>query len=316
MGTLISGGLGWHSLSESANTIAQGSVEAMTVRTAVIPAAGRGTRFLPLTGAIPKELLPLGAVPALQYVIDEAVTAGIERFVLVVSPDKDAIRRYVVPDAEVIDRVRRSGREDLADRLAALGSEVEIRFVVQDQPLGLGHAVHCAVDELDGESFAVLLPDEVMGTSSVLTGLIAHHDATGHSVVGLRRVPRDQVGAYGVVDPVNEVDHRGVVQMRDVVEKPPVESAPSDLIIIGRYVLTPDIMDHLARLEPGAGGELQLTDALRAQAALGGVEGIVDDGVRHDTGTPEGWVRAVVDLALADPRSGADLARWLRERLG
>lgn len=287
----------------------------MTVRTAVIPAAGRGTRFLPLTGAVPKELLPLGSVPALQYVLDEAVGAGIDRVVLVVSEDKGAIRRYLVPDPDTIRRVHESGREDLAERLASLGSRIDVRFVVQDAPLGLGHAVHCAHREVGDEAFAVLLPDEVMGSSAVLSGLIERHHQTGGSVVGLRRVPRDRVSAYGVVDPHGEVDPSGVVRMRDVVEKPAVADAPSDLIIIGRYVLTPDIMDHLARLEPGAGGELQLTDALRVQAATGMVEGIIDDGIRHDTGTPDGWLRAVIDLALEDSEQGPALADWLRERL-
>jgi UTP--glucose-1-phosphate uridylyltransferase len=288
----------------------------MEVRTAVIPAAGRGTRFLPLTFAVPKELLPVGAVPALHLVIDEAVSVGMNHIVLVISEDKDAVRRYLRPDAEVIDRVAESGRVAVAERLASLGSTVQVSFVVQDQPRGLGHAVGCARPVVGDEPFAVLLPDEIMGSSALLAAMAATAIRTQGSVVALRRVPRHEVSAYGVVSPVGEVSPHGEVAIGDVVEKPSVDQAPSDLIIIGRYVLTPDVFDHIDALTPGAGGELQLTDALRAQARRRPFHGVVSQVSRHDTGTPAGWVRAVVDRALDDPDTGADLATWLKNRLG
>lgn len=288
----------------------------MEVRTAVIPAAGRGTRFLPLTHAVPKELLPMGAVPALHLVIDEAVAAGMDHIVLVISDDKEAVRRYLQPDAEVVDRVAASGRGALAERLASLGSAVQVSFVVQHEPRGLGHAVGCARPVVGDEPFAVLLPDELMASSSLLAAMTATASNTGGSVVALRRVPRHEVSAYGVVSPVGEVGPDGVVAIGDVVEKPPVDQAPSDLIIIGRYVMTSDVFDHIAALTPGAGGELQLTDALRAQGRQRPFHGVVSQVGRHDTGTPQGWVRAVVDRALDDPDTGAEFAAWLTDRLG
>lgn len=288
----------------------------MEVRTAVIPAAGRGTRFLPLTHAVPKELLPVGAVPALHLVIDEAVVAGMDHIVLVISDDKDAVRRYLQPDAEVVDRVAASGRTALAERLASFGATVQVSFVVQDRPRGLGHAVGCARPVVGTDPFAVLLPDEIMGSSSLLAAMTATAVRTEGSVVALRRVPRHEVSAYGVVSPTGDVSAQGVVAIGDVVEKPPVAEAPSDLIIIGRYVLTPDVFDHIAALAPGAGGELQLTDALRAQARVRPFHGVLSQVSRHDTGTPDGWVRAVVDRALDDPATGAQFAAWLTDRLG
>lgn len=287
----------------------------MELRTAVIPAAGRGTRFLPLTQAVPKELLPLGDVPALHLVIDEAIDAGVEHIVMVISDDKVALRRYLQPEPELVERVAASGRHRLADRLASFGTSIRVSFVVQDRPLGLGHAVGCARDAVGDEPFAVLLPDELMGSASLLQSMTQVAATSGGSVVALRTVPADQVSAYGVVEPVSSVDADGVVAIRDVIEKPPAAEAPSDLIIIGRYVLTPDVFDHLAQLTPGAGGELQLTDALRAQARVRPLHGVVSRVGRHDTGTPPGWVRAVVDRALEHPEWGADLAEWLRSRL-
>jgi len=287
----------------------------MALRTAVIPAAGRGTRFLPLTYAVPKELLPLGDVPALHLVIDEAVEAGVDHIVLVISDDKVALRRYLQPDPDVIERVASSGRPELAERLASFGKSVEVSFVVQDRPLGLGHAVGCARHAVGDAPFAVLLPDELMGSSSLLASMVATSSATGGSVVALRRVPLHEVSAYGVVSPMGEVGGDGVVVIDDVIEKPPVDRAPSDLIIIGRYVLTPDVFDHLDTLTPGAGGELQLTDALRAQARLRPFHGVVSTVGRHDTGTPPGWLRAVIDRALDHPDWGPELQDWLTRRL-
>jgi UTP--glucose-1-phosphate uridylyltransferase len=287
----------------------------MEVRTAVIPAAGRGTRFLPLTHAVPKELLPVGSVPALHVVIDEAIGAGIDHIVLVVSDEKHSLRRYLEPDDDVVERVAASGRPELARQLASFGSEIRLSFVVQDRPLGLGHAVGCARYAVGDQPFAVLLPDELMGSSALLASMAATLSATGGSVVALRRVARHEVSAYGVVAPVGQVSAAGVVPIADVVEKPSIDDAPSDLIIIGRYVLTPDVFDHIERLSPGAGGELQLTDALRSQSRLHPLHGVLSMVTRHDTGTPAGWVRAVIDRALDDPEVGPELAAWLNDRL-
>lgn len=287
----------------------------MLVRTAVIPAAGLGTRFLPATKAVPKELLPIIDTPALQLVIDEAIGAGIDHIVIVTNHNKPAIEAYFESSDEVLAKLRSTGRHDMADRLESIGRDVRVSFAYQDAPHGLGHAVGCAADAVGDEPFAVMLPDELMGDSSLLDQMARLCESTGGSVVGLKRVPRDQVSSYGVIEPSTELDDAGVIGIRTMVEKPSVDDAPSDLIIIGRYVLTPDVFDKIERLQPGAGGEIQLTDALKVQAADGPFHGVLSTIRRYDTGTPLGWLSAVVDIALDDPTIGDDFVAFLRERL-
>ncbi len=283
----------------------------MRVHTAVVPAAGMGTRFLPATKAVPKELLPILDQPALQLIIDEAVGAGVDHIVIVTSHTKPAIEAYFAPAPDVIAKLRSSGREAMADRLQSIGRDVQVSFAYQDEARGLGHAVGRAREAVGDEPFAVLLPDEIMGSSALLDQLARLCESTGGSVVGLKRVPHDQVGSYGVIDPVGEADERGVIAIKDMVEKPSPADAPSNLIIIGRYVLTPDVFDEIARVAPGAGGEIQLTDALRAQATRSPFHGVVSDVTRYDTGNPFGWLTAVIEIALADPSMGAPLTDWL-----
>ena len=277
----------------------------MTVRTAVIPAAGLGTRFLPATKSVPKELLPILDVPALQLIIDECVDAGIDHLVIVNSHQKPSIEAYFADAPEIITKLRSSGRTEMADRMSQIGRDVRITFAYQDVALGLGHAVGCAAQAVGDVPFAVLLPDEIMGSSDLLQAMCDVCDESGGSVVGLKRVPRDELSAYGVIVPVGDIDAKGVVRISDMIEKPPVAEAPSDLIIIGRYVLTPDIFAHIAALKPGAGGELQLTDALRVQAANSPFHGVLREDVRRfDTGNPVGWLSAVVAIALGHPQYG------------
>lgn len=280
-------------------------------RTAVIPAAGLGTRFYPVTKAVPKELLPIVDVPALQLIIDEAVGAGIDHIVLVSNVVKTGLEAYVKPDAAVVAKVRDLGRGDLADRLAMIGNEVRVSVVYQDQPRGLGHAVGCARDVVGNEPFAVMLPDEIMGDSSHLESLVDTVDRTGAGAVGLLRVPMENVSAYGVITPSADSPENGPFSIVDVVEKPAVADAPSNLIIIGRYVLTPDVFAEIDQVKPHANGELQLTDALRAQTVVKPLTGIINTTARYDTGTPMGWLTAVVDIALSRP----DVAPALREHL-
>jgi UTP--glucose-1-phosphate uridylyltransferase len=270
-----------------------------------------GTRFLPATKAVPKELLPIIDTPALQLIINEAVGAGVDHMVIVTSRSKPAIEAYFQPQPEVIDKLRASGRDQMADRLESIGRDVKVSFAYQDEPLGLGHAVGCAREAVGDEPFAVLLPDELMGSSSLLDQMARLCESTGGSVVGLKEVPHDEVGRYGVIDPIGVPDAAGVVSIRSMVEKPQPVDAPSDLIIIGRYVLTPDVFDEIARVRPGSGGEIQLTDALRAQAVLGPFHGVISDISRYDTGNPLGWLTAVIELGLADPLIGPQLRDWL-----
>lgn len=273
----------------------------MQVRSAVIPAAGLGTRFLPATKAVPKELMPIGDTPAIQIIINEALGAGIDHIVVVSSRGKPAIEAYFEPDEALVESLRAKGKDDVADRLAAIGRDWRVTIAYQDDPRGLGHAVGCAREAVGDEPFAVLLPDELMGDSSLLAQMNGVCASTGGSVVGVKQVPRNEVGSYGVLDPSGPMDDSGVIPVADLVEKPAVHEAPSDYIIIGRYVLTPDVFDEIEQLTPGTGGELQLTDALRAQAARSPFSGVLSTIERHDTGNPIGFLEAAIAYALKHP---------------
>jgi UTP--glucose-1-phosphate uridylyltransferase len=273
----------------------------MDVRAAVIPAAGLGTRFLPATKAVPKELMPIGDTPAIQIIIDEALGAGIDHIVVVSSRSKPAIERYFAPDDDLVNALRDKGKDDVADRLAAIGRDWRVTITYQDNPRGLGHAVGCGREAVGDAPFAVLLPDELMGDASLLSQMCDVCVGTGGSVVGVKQVPREQVSSYGVLAPSGPIDDQGVIPVADLVEKPPVAEAPSEYIIVGRYVLTPDVFDEIANLRPGSGGELQLTDALRAQAARSPFSGVLSATARFDTGNPVGFLEAAIAYALKNP---------------
>jgi len=285
----------------------------VSVRCAVIPAAGLGTRFLPATKAVPKELLPIGDTPLLQMVIDEALGAGIDHIVVVSSRSKPGIDAYFEQSPEVIKALEAQGRNELADRIRSIGSDWRATIVYQDEPRGLGHAVGCASEAVGDQPFAVMLPDELMGDSSLLAHMNGVCVSSGGSVVGLKRVPMEDVSAYGVIDPLSPVDSDGVVAIGGMVEKPTVADAPSDLIIIGRYVLTPDVFAEIASLPPGRGGEIQLTDALRIQAARSPFHGVLSDIERYDTGNPIGYLKAAISITLRRPDMGADLTEFLAQ---
>ncbi len=286
----------------------------MGISVAVIPAAGRGTRFLPFTKAVPKELLPVGSTPAIQCIVDECVDAGIDEIVVVTSRTKPSLGAYLTPSPDLVEELRAAGHAAEALAVEHLLRDVHVTTVYQDSPRGLGHAVACARQQVDGRPFAVLLPDEIMGDSSLLRSMVAVHQRLGGGVVGLKAVPADQVHRYGIIEPSGEVDGAGVVAVRSMVEKPR-GNAPSNLAIIGRYVLSADIFDVIEHLPPGAQGEIQLTDAMRVQAEHGPFHGVLSDVTRHDTGTPLGWFQAVVDTILDDPEIGPRAAAWMRHRL-
>lgn len=288
----------------------------MQVRSAVIPAAGMGTRFLPATKAVPKELMPIGDTPAIQVIIDEAVGAGIEHIVVVSSRNKPAIEQYFAPDDRLVEAIKAKGNDQLAERLAGIGRDWKVSIVYQDNPRGLGHAVGCARQAVGAEPFAVLLPDELMGDSSLLTQMNEVCVSTGGSVVGVKQVPREQVSSYGVLAPSGPIDEHGVIPVADLVEKPPVDEAPSEYILIGRYVLTPDVFDEIEGLTPGSGGELQLTDALRAQAARSPFSGVLSDTARYDTGNPVGFLDAAIAFALWHPDMSDGIKAVLAEHAG
>ena len=283
----------------------------MQVRSAVIPAAGLGTRFLPATKAVPKELFPIGDQPALQIVIDEALGAGIDHIVVVSSRDKPAVKAYFEPNDELIGKLEESGKTELAERLRSIGRDWRATVVYQDNPRGLGPAVGCAREAVGDEPFAVMLPDEIMGSSALLAQMNGVCASTEGSVVAVVNVPREQVSSYGVIDPAGELSGDGVIPVKDLVEKPSIDEAPSNFILTGRYVLTPDAWSEIAALQPGRGGELQLTDALRAQAARSPFHAVVSQVSRHDTGNPLGFLTASIELGLVNPAMRDGLRAFL-----
>ena len=294
----------------------EGAVALIT--TAVVPAAGMGTRMLPATKAVPKELLPIVERPALQLIVDEALGAGVDHVVVITSRSKPAIEQYFASDPAVEASLERQGRGSTAEKLRRFGRDVRVSFVFQDQPLGLGHAVACARETVGERPFFVMLPDELMSDSSLLTGLSRVVDETAVGAVALKRMPRAELSRYGIVSPVGDermVAGLAALPFVGVVEKPTVEAAPSDLAIIGRYALTPDIFDDLDALTPGSTGELQLTDALAAQAGRRPLWGVVSDVSRIDIGNPIGWLRAVVETGLDHPELGDDFRHVLDEIL-
>jgi UTP--glucose-1-phosphate uridylyltransferase len=244
-------------------------------------------------------------------VIDEALGAGIEHIVVVSSRSKPAIDAYFAPDEELLAALDAKGKTEQAERLRAIGRDWRVSIVYQDDPKGLGHAVGCARDAVGDEPFAVMLPDELMTSSAVLAQMNGVCAATEGSVVAVVNVPREQVGSYGVIDPAGDLTHDGVIPVRDLVEKPKPQDAPSNFILTGRYVLTADAWDEIDRLTPGSGGELQLTDALRAQAARSPFHAVVAEESRLDTGTPLGFLTASIELGLADPELAAPLRDFI-----
>ena len=277
----------------------------MRVRKAVIPAAGLGTRFLPATKSTPKEMLPLVDKPGIQYVVEEVVRAGITDILIVTGRSKKTLEDHFDRSPELEASLERSGKQAAAKQMRAIAEMADVHFVRQHEPRGLGHAVGMAQHHVGDEPFVVLLPDDLMAEdSTLLADMLDAHDRTGTSVVALKQFGPDEISAYGVVAPAGPVGAGGVVPVADMVEKPKAADAPSDLAIMGRYLLTPAIFEFIANLTPGAGGELQLTDAMRALARVEGFHGLVFDGGRFDTGNKLDWLRATVEVALHHPDLG------------
>lgn len=286
--------------------------------TAIVPAAGLGTRFLPTTKAVPKELLPVVDTPGIEYVAAEAAEAGATRLIIVTSPGKDAVADYFRPQPDLERTLEERGKTELLAKVRRAPGLLEVETAIQEQALGLGHAVGCAEGNLrgDDEAVAVLLPDDLVLPTGVLTRMAAVRAKFGGSVLCAFDIPREQISAYGVFD-VADTDNPDVKQVHGMVEKPAAEDAPSTFAAAGRYLLDRAIFDALKRITPGAGGELQLTDAIALLIAEGHpVHVVVHRGGRHDLGNPGGFLRAAVDFALEHPEYGPDLREWLRERVG
>lgn len=269
----------------------------MKIRKAVIPAAGLGTRFLPATKAIPKEMIPIVDTPMIQLIVEEVVRSGIEEVILITARNKDAIEDHFDFNYETEDTLRKKGNHQLADASHSIGNLCRIVSVRQKTPLGLGHAVACAESLINNEPFAVLLGDDLIDSLVPCTQqLIQQYEKFGKSVVGLMEVPRDATHKYGIVSgkPINDRTWK----IDELVEKPSPSEAKSNLAIPGRYILTPGIFDCLRRTKPGKSGEIQLTDALQLLALEEGVYGHRFEGTRHDTGDRLGFIEATLRYAL------------------
>jgi UTP--glucose-1-phosphate uridylyltransferase len=270
------------------------------VTKAIFPVAGLGTRFLPATKSIPKEIMTLVDRPLIQYAIDEARAAGIKEFIFVTSRGKSALEDYFDHAPELENALRKKGKTDLLDQLKATTMESgAIAYIRQQKPLGLGHAVWCARRLLSNEPFAVILPDDVIAADTpCLKQMVEAHAETGGNMVAAMEVPADKTSAYGVLD-IKE-DMGSVVSVKGMVEKPAEGTAPSNLAVIGRYILTPEIMNNLNKIKTGAGGEVQLTDAIAQEiAASDNVYGFRFRGQRFDCGSKAGFLQATVAFGLA-----------------
>lgn len=286
----------------------------MHIRKAVLPVAGLGTRVLPASKVVPKELLPLVDTPTLQYIVEEAVEAGIEEIIFVTSRSKRSIEDHfdVFPELEAVLE-RKGKKRELAElrRIEKMASYVAVR---QPQPLGLGHAIWCAKDLVGDEPFVVMLGDDLVAPETpCLPRLIELHERYGGTVISLFVPPREQLSAFGVVSAEDVEDD--VVKVHYVVEKPRPEEAPSNLAVAGRYVLTPDIFALLEQTKPGVGGEIQLTDAMQVQAAAGNCYGLRFNGIRYDTGTPLGYLTTSIAYALKRPDIAPGLREYMRQAL-
>jgi len=284
----------------------------MSLRHAVFPVAGFGTRFLPASKAIPKELLPLVDKPAVQYVVEEAVAAGFATAVFVTAEGKSAIEDHFDRNLRLEAFLEQRGKRELLELVRSVGNLVEVVAVRQKEALGLGHAVLQAAPVLGREPFAVMLGDDVIvGRPPAIRRLADLHAATGAPVIAVMEVPRDEIRHYGCV--AGEPVEAGVWRVRDLIEKPSPETAPSNLAIIGRYVLTHTVLEELGRTPPDRGGEIQLTEGLRRSLVHGPLYACTFPGRRYDAGNKADFLRATVELGLEHPELGEPLRQLLEE---
>ena len=285
------------------------------VTKAIFPVAGLGTRFLPATKSVPKEIMTLVDRPLVQYAIDEARVAGITDFIFVTARGKSALADYFDRARDLETSLKERGKTKLLEELEETNMPSgTIAYIRQDQALGLGHAVWCARRLIGDEPFAVMLPDDIIAAETpVLKQMIDAYGETGGNMVAAMNVSREETAAYGILD-ADGAEEGGTVKVRGMVEKPDPDAAPSTLAVIGRYVLSPEIMGHLDTVDRGAGGEIQLTDAIAREIdRADNVHGFRFEGRRYDCGTKSGFLRATVAFALARPDLRDDLSEFLRE---
>jgi len=281
------------------------------VRKAVIPAAGLGTRFLPATKAQPKEMLPVVDKPAIQYVVEEAVRSGLEDILIITGRGKRTIEDHFDRSFELEHFLEQGGKHEELKRVRHISEMASIHYIRQKDPRGLGHAVAVAEPHVQGEPFAVLLGDDIIVAEPLLERMIAVYERYGRSVIAVQEVARSDIHLYGAIKP--EFVEDDLARVLDIVEKPAAEEAPSTLAAIGRYVLTPEIFDALRETSPGAGGEIQLTDAIRMLASEQAVYALVYEGGRFDIGKKLDYLRATIELAVDREDLGPALRAYLAD---
>ncbi|MFE4569175.1 UTP--glucose-1-phosphate uridylyltransferase GalU [Paenibacillus chitinolyticus] len=269
----------------------------MKIRKAIIPAAGLGTRFLPATKAQPKEMLPLVDKPAIQYIVEEAIESGIEDILIVTGRNKRAIEDHFDKSVELEMMLEEKGNDELLSLVRTVTNLADVHYIRQKQPLGLGHAIYCARKFIGNEPFAVLLGDDILRSSKpALRQMMDVFEETQTSVIGVREVPWEDVSKYGIIAPSDEIT--AYKKISDLVEKPDRGDAPSNLAVIGRYLIMPEIFDILEKCEPGRGGEIQLTDALRILNEKQPMVAYPIEGRRYDVGDKFGYIQATIEMAL------------------
>lgn len=286
------------------------------IRKAVIPAAGFGTRFLPETKAMPKEMLPIVDKPTIQYIVEEIKASGIDQILIISGHAKRAIEDHFDSSPELEQHLYESGKMDLLREVRKVAS-VKIHYTRQQYMRGLGDAILCAKDFIDGEPFGVILGDDVVYNANgepALRQLMDQYEKTGGTVIGCQVVKPEQVSSYGIVDGV-KTDDPNLLKVKDMIEKPSVEEAPSRFAALGRYVITPEVFDVLEQTKPSKGGEIQLTDALRVMAHNGSVYAYNFTGKRYDTGNKLGYLKATVEFALRRPDLGPQFRQYLKDLL-
>ncbi|QIZ66049.1 UTP--glucose-1-phosphate uridylyltransferase GalU [Geobacillus subterraneus] len=283
------------------------------VRKAIIPAAGLGTRFLPATKAMPKEMLPIVDKPTIQYIVEEAVASGIEDIIIVTGKGKRAIEDHFDNAFELEQNLIQKGKYDLLEKVKE-PSKVDIHYIRQKEPKGLGHAVWCARNFIGDEPFAVLLGDDIVQAETpCLKQLIDQYEQTLSSVIGVKRVPDNETHRYGIIDPLEQHGRR--YQVSQFVEKPAPGTAPSNLAIMGRYILTPEIFLFLEKQEVGAGGEIQLTDAIQKLNEIQRVFAYEFEGKRYDVGEKLGFIKTTIEFALQHDELREDLIQFMEKIL-
>lgn len=285
----------------------------MKVKKAIIPAAGLGTRFLPATKAQPKEMLPIVDKPTIQYIIEEAIASGIEEILIITGRNKKCIEDHFDKSIELEMELEKSGKAELLELVRDISDMVDIHYIRQKEPKGLGHAIHCAKTFVGNEPFAVLLGDDVVHSEvPCLKQLIDCYSEYKTSILGVQQVADEDVSKYGIVDGIHIEDR--VYKVKDLVEKPIPEESPSNIAILGRYIITPQIFRHIEKTTPGKGGEIQLTDALKSLMTEEAMYAYNFQGKRYDVGDKLGFIQATIEYALRKQELRDDVLKYLNDK--